>query len=380
MRIVCGAQMLKVALLAATALTALSGMAAAQIPTGVYVSAGIGANFPTDSSIEPRGALRGITRNGTLGYNVQPMGLLALGYGFGNGVRMELETSLRGNTVDNASGFSPLSPITGRIGQLWNYAVMGNALLELNIGNPHIQPYVGFGLGYAWTELKDMRVVGNGLRLEGNGTDGNFAYQFIAGAAFPIAAVPGLAATLEYRYFATLEPDIRGRVVATGPNTATSGRLDIDNQHHSVLVGLRYALGHTPQPVPMMTMPPMMAPMMPPAIAPVPVTRSYIVFFGSASATLDARARQIISEAASAARSGGTTRIEVSGHTDTTGSASANQQLSVRRAQVVAAELRRLGIRREEITTRGAGESELVVPTANNVREPQNRRVEIVLR
>jgi len=367
------------ALLAVTLVAALAGGAAAQIPTGMYVSAGIGANIAADSSVEPRGSLRGITGgNGKLGTNVQPMGLLTLGYGFGNGVRMELETSLRGNQVDSSSGFPALRPHEGRIGQLWNLAVMGNALLEVNVGSPYVQPYLGFGLGYAWTELKDMRVVGNGLRLEGDGTDGNFAYQLIAGAAFPIASVPGLAATLEYRYFATLDPDISGRVVATGPNTGTNGRLDIQNQHHSVLVGLRYALGAEPVPVPALVTPPMMSP--PVAAVPVPPTRSFIVFFGNNSYSLSARARAIVAEAAQAARGGGTTRIEVTGHTDRRGTVQVNQGVSVRRAQAVAAELRRLGIPRDQIITRGAGESEPMIPTADQVREPQNRRVEIVLR
>lgn len=366
------------ALMAAALVAGMAGTAAAQIPTGMYLSAGIGANFATDSSVEPRGALRtGTNGGGTLSLNNQAMGLLALGYGFGNGVRVELETSLRGNQVDGVSGFPGLSPITGRQGQLWNLGLMGNALLELNVGSPYVQPYVGFGLGYAWTELKDMRVVGNGQRLEGDGTDGNFAYQFIAGAAFPIASVPGLAATLEYRYFATLDPDISGRIVATGPNTAQSGRMDISNQHHSVLVGLRYALGAQPAPVPALVVPPMMSP--PVAAAPAP-TRSFIVFFDNNSYALSARARAIVAEAAQAARTGGTTRIEVTGHTDRRGTVAVNQRLSLRRAEIVAAELRRLGIRRDEITTRGAGESEPLVPTADQVREPQNRRVEIVLR
>ncbi len=113
---------------------------------------------------------------------------------------------------------------------------------------------------------------------------------------------------------------------------------------------------------------------------PVPPTRSFIVFFGNNSYSLSARARAIVAEAAQAARGGGTTRIEVTGHTDRRGTVQVNQGVSVRRAQAVAAELRRLGIPRDQIITRGAGESEPMIPTADQVREPQNRRVEIVLR
>ena len=73
------------------------------------------------------------------------------------------------------------------------------------------------------------------------------------------------------------------------------------------------------------------------------------------------------------------TRIMVTGNTDTTGTARYNQGLSVRRAQNVAAELVRLGVPRSAITTQGVGFSRPLVNTGPGVREPQNRRVEIVL-
>jgi outer membrane protein OmpA-like peptidoglycan-associated protein len=74
------------------------------------------------------------------------------------------------------------------------------------------------------------------------------------------------------------------------------------------------------------------------------------------------------------------TRIEVNGYTDRSGSDQYNQGLSVRRANAVAAELLRRGVPRNEIATRGFGESNPLVPTADGVREPQNRRVEIILK
>jgi outer membrane protein OmpA-like peptidoglycan-associated protein len=46
----------------------------------------------------------------------------------------------------------------------------------------------------------------------------------------------------------------------------------------------------------------------------------------------------------------------------------------------VAAELVRRGVQRNIITVQAFGESRPLVPTADGVREPQNRRVEIVLR
>ncbi len=75
-----------------------------------------------------------------------------------------------------------------------------------------------------------------------------------------------------------------------------------------------------------------------------------------------------------------TTRIEVNGYTDLSGTAAYNQKLSVCRAQSVEAELVKDGVAASEISIHGYGESGPLVPTAKGVREPQNRRVEIILK
>lgn len=73
------------------------------------------------------------------------------------------------------------------------------------------------------------------------------------------------------------------------------------------------------------------------------------------------------------------TRIEVNGHTDTSGTPSYNMALSLRRAHAVAGELVRDGVPAMAISIRGFGKTNLLVPTGPGVREPQNRRVEIVI-
>ncbi len=98
----------------------------------------------------------------------------------------------------------------------------------------------------------------------------------------------------------------------------------------------------------------------------------------NSKATLTGGARQIVAEAAANVAKVQTTRIQVNGYTDTTGSAKYNMGLSVRRAEAVAAELVRDGVAKSEISIQGFGESHPLVPTGPNVREPQNRRVEIV--
>jgi outer membrane autotransporter protein len=124
---------------------------------------------------------------------------------------------------------------------------------------------------------------------------------------------------------------------------------------------------------------PMPAP--PPAVVPADAAaRSYLVFFDWDKATLTDRARQIIREAADSSTRVQYTRIEVNGYTDTSGTAKYNQGLSVRRAEAVAGELVRDGVPQEIITIQGFGQNHLLVPTGLGVREPQNRRVEIVIR
>jgi len=118
-----------------------------------------------------------------------------------------------------------------------------------------------------------------------------------------------------------------------------------------------------------------------PVAAPAPAAaRTYLVFFDWDKATLTDRARQIIREAAQNSARVQYTRIEVNGYTDTSGTARYNQALSIRRAENVAAELVRDGVPRDVVSIHGFGETHLLVPTGPGVREPQNRRVEIVLR
>jgi hypothetical protein len=105
----------------------------------------------------------------------------------------------------------------------------------------------------------------------------------------------------------------------------------------------------------------------------------YLVFFALDRATLTEADRQIISQAVEEYRQTGAARITATGHTDTSGSAAYNLELSLRRAEVVANELVRQGVPVTEITTVGQGEEDLLVPTPDEVREPRNRRVWIVV-
>jgi outer membrane protein OmpA-like peptidoglycan-associated protein len=78
------------------------------------------------------------------------------------------------------------------------------------------------------------------------------------------------------------------------------------------------------------------------------------------------------------ARAGG--EILVIGHTDRVGKLEANDALSLQRAQAIAKLLEARGFAPELISARGRGEREPLVPTADEVAEPRNRRAEVIIR
>ncbi|MDB5395287.1 MAG: putative TonB-dependent receptor [Rhodospirillales bacterium] len=118
----------------------------------------------------------------------------------------------------------------------------------------------------------------------------------------------------------------------------------------------------------------------PAAIAPAApaVAKSYLVFFDFNKSDLTPQAVTVVDQAAKNAGPAKVTKIEVTGHTDTVGSDAYNMRLSRRRAESVAAQLEKDGIPSSEIAIFAKGKHDLLVPTADGVKEPQNRRVQIV--
>ena len=354
-------------LLLATAVAAVAALPVsgrAQPVSGLYVGAGAGINNWKDNS------RRGISvHDNDIGF----AGVGSLGWGFGNGFRAEVEGNYRNHEIKTL--VLP-NRLLGYSGTVERYGVMANALYDFDLSNFGISPsvympYLGAGAGYAWTDVSRARLRGAGTsNYVVDDTAGSFAWQAIAGGAFGLA--PGLALTVEYRYFNVLEPSLQITRTSGPAQANVPGKWKPEGENHSLLVGLRYAFNPPAAPAPVAEAP---APSPPPSIA-----RTYLVFFDWNSADLTDRARQIIAEAAGNARRLAATRIELAGHADRSGTPAYNQRLSERRAQVVAAELERQGVQRSDIGVTAFGESRPLVPTADGVREPQNRRVEIVLR
>ena len=107
------------------------------------------------------------------------------------------------------------------------------------------------------------------------------------------------------------------------------------------------------------------------------VAPSFMVFFDWDRSNLSAQALNTIKQAAQAFKSTGNARVTATGHTDKSGPEAYNMALSLRRANAVKDALVRDGVPATAISVVGKGETDLLVPTGDGVREPQNRRVVI---
>ena len=101
------------------------------------------------------------------------------------------------------------------------------------------------------------------------------------------------------------------------------------------------------------------------------------LFFDSGSSEIRREWEEEIDKAV-ARFPGAGTRYRVDAYSDTPGSAAANRRIAALRAKVVAAGLRQRGVGDDRISVLIHGEDRLLVPTAQGVREIQNRRVEIM--
>jgi outer membrane protein OmpA-like peptidoglycan-associated protein len=123
------------------------------------------------------------------------------------------------------------------------------------------------------------------------------------------------------------------------------------------------------------------APAPKPKPAPQPVVEvpaDYLVFFNWDRDVVTPEARKILQEAAANFGKRDFSAIQVIGHADTSGPADYNLGLSQRRAARAAAVLVLQGVPEGKIDISWKGQTQPLVPTGDGVREPQNRRAEIV--
>jgi OmpA-OmpF porin, OOP family len=327
------------------------GPAVAQEPPGTYLGLGAGANF--QEGLSATGPAGGKT---TLNYNVGPLATAEVGYALGNGFRWELEFGYRqsdAKSVTVPSGATLPSSLNIKANaQTFNYMVDG--LYDFRF-LPRWAVYLGAGVGAA------------NVRVNNIGHAWSFAWQAMTGLEYEIAPLTKLG--IGYKFLGTGDLDFRSNAVFSGhPNY----------YDHAVLLTLRYSFP-APRPAPAALVLPPPPPAPSGTTAPPPFARDFSVYFATGSARLSGEAQDVVRQAAQAARENAPTRINVAGHTDTVGSANYNEGLSARRGAAVRSALIADGVPADAIETRAFGESDLAVPTGDNVPEKANRRVLIVV-
>ncbi|HEX3885447.1 MAG TPA: OmpA family protein [Stellaceae bacterium] len=269
--------------------------------------------------------------------------------------RFEGEYRHQENGVNGFAGVSASGTVTAD-------ALMANAIYDFSLSSS-FSPHIGAGIGMA-DLTASSRVPGIGTTLS-NSSDWEFAYQAIAGLRYTLN--PNWALDVDYRYLGTADAKFRTTPALGGAAVSTS------YNSHNLVASLSYVF--TPPPPP----PPMAAPAAMPAPPPPPSRKVFLVFFDWDRDTITPQGSAILQQAAAAYKSGAPVQIQVTGYTDRSGSPGYNQRLSERRASNVANALAGMGVPRNQMAVSGRGENDNRVPTANGVREPQNRRVEIVM-
>lgn len=110
-----------------------------------------------------------------------------------------------------------------------------------------------------------------------------------------------------------------------------------------------------------------------------PQPREFLLYFELASDQLTAESQATLPEIVSLVRGRPVPDVSVVGHTDTTGVAAANYQLSLQRARLIGDQLQAAGIPAVLLEVTSHGEADLLVPTADNVAEARNRRVVVTV-
>ena len=357
-------------LLAVVAVTAVSPPAFSAEEQGLYFGLGFGLHEAGNSTVSmqiPIGA--GAAQNRVTfdtGWAVHG----AVGYKWAQNFRSELEVGYRNASVGTVSGADWL-------GRQSAVGLMGNLLYDVGVGTV-FQPYVGGGAGIAITKWSSVRAAGSPVFTDHSS---KFQWQGIVGVTVPVR--DQIDVYVDYRYVNSLNNSF---------NSAPAGSLI--NQHsdssHNVFLGLRYTFGKKTEPKmapeaspppPLLSPLPPLPPRLPKAEAPPPppVPQNFLVFFDFGESNLRADAEKIVLEAAEYAKKTGQSAITATGHTDASGSAAYNLSLSERRAQAVKKALLAHGFSAREVVVMRRGESEPLAATGDGVKEPQNRRVEIIM-
>jgi outer membrane protein OmpA-like peptidoglycan-associated protein/opacity protein-like surface antigen len=319
-------------------------------------------------------------------------GAIFAGYDLGM-FRVEVELSQKAADVEaiqTTLGIRPFGQnnrnFDPAVGRTKIQSIMLNGLLDFGDDgwDGGVSGFIGGGIGLARTSLR----AGAFANLPGIIDDrdsSSLAWQVVAGVRQSLT--PNVDAHLKYRFFNT-KADFEGTAFA-----GFIGETDTRIRTHSLLGGLTFNFGAPP----VVVVPPPPPVYVPPAPTPtqtcpngtvIPVTQTcppvpvqavgpFIVFFDWDRSDITPQAAAILDNAAAAYQQTGQAQVVLAGHADRSGSADYNVGLSQRRADAVRSYLAGRGVPSGAIATEAFGESRPLVETADGVREPQNRRVEI---
>jgi outer membrane protein OmpA-like peptidoglycan-associated protein len=286
--------------------------------------------------------------------------LASVGYAYDNGWRVELEGGYRHNEFDELVSAGGVGvPADGSLAE---YTLMANVLYDFpSVSGVTLSVGGGVGADYA-------RIDAGALATPVQDDHVSLAFQAIAGLSMQMTS--WLDLVLNYRYLYVTDFEFSDEA-AVPPNI---NHLDTEDlQKHTLTMGLRFGSHKSDAPPVVKSAPP------PPPPPQAQVARQYVIYFGFNKCAITAEADQVLSEAAAASRTLGSVGVAIVGHTDTVGSRTANQKLSTCRAGAAKSNLVAKGVPAGAIQATGAGETQLVVMTGDNVKEPQNRRATIDL-
>ncbi len=354
-------------------------------PMAALVAAALGSGLATAASAQTDGwylgAEAGVTKVPGIGFDAgasswhqkQDLGYGVLGqagYGFGP-IRLEGELGFRQNALshfsDSAGDLSPSGSIGGISG-------MANLYYDIDTGT-RFTPYLGGGIG--GLDLSANHIAAGGIGVT-NDNRVAFAYQGIAGISY--AVDEALSIKADYRYLRTADEGLALESSYGGGSGSAA------YASHAIMIGFTYKV---PAPraaaaatrVAMPPPPPAPTVQAPPAkmVVAAPVEQRFMLFFDWDKSDLSPQAKSIITQAADNAKKNHAIVIKATGYTDLSGTEPYNMKLSVRRGDAVKAMLVELGIPADEISVVGKGKNDPLVPTADGMREAQNRRVVITL-
>lgn len=369
--------MRKFAVALALATTALAGPAVARDGAwyvGVEGGGMIVENIQYDIFPTNGGVLRNAAEiNHSAGFDVDGI----VGYDFGP-TRVEFELGYKRANVDaiTTAGLNINNALPGGVNGRFQQAdgntsalsFMLNSLFDFGGVDSPWSGMIGAGIGVARVKASGNALTGSAADFADD-SDTSVAYQGIAGVRRAITENIDLG--LKYRFFNVEQVEL-----VLNDGRGAEGRF----RSHSLLASLIYNFGAPEAPVAAAPPPPPPPPPPPAPVAappPPPAPGPFIVFFDWDKSDITPEAASILDNVAAQYASTGQASVTLAGHADKSGSDQYNVGLSERRAAAVRDYLTGKNVPSGVITSEAFGESRPLVETADGVREPQNRRVEI---